>query len=55
MRWREASFFQPTNHLLISLQRWCKDGAPEADQRPLAERPEPDTLHPTPLEWFSFF
>ena len=24
-----------------TLQRWCKDGAPEADQRPLAKRPEP--------------
>jgi putative transposase len=24
-----------------TLQRWCKEGAPAADQRPLAERPEP--------------
>lgn len=24
-----------------TLQRWCKDGAPEADQRPSAQRPEP--------------
>ncbi len=24
-----------------TFQRWCKDGAPEADQRPLAKRPEP--------------
>ncbi|HZK55460.1 MAG TPA: IS3 family transposase [Desulfosporosinus sp.] len=24
-----------------TLQRWCKEGAPEADRRPLAKRPEP--------------